>query len=228
MVATAGYDSVVATADETQVKLMEELCIQVDEQDNVIGPISKKAAHFKDGVLHRAFSVFLFNSDNQLLIQKRAAEKITFPSFWANTCCSHPLHFPEELDEVNHMGVKRAAIRKLEQELGIPTDSFEPEQFKFLTKVLYRAPYDENWSEYEVDHILLIRADVKYNLNPNEVAEVRYVARDELASVLKDESLLISPWFRLISEGLLPQWWDDLDNVLAKDNENVVINNYIK
>ncbi|KAF0694908.1 Aste57867_14250 [Aphanomyces stellatus] len=227
MVSTA-YDAVIAAADETQVKLMEEMCIQVDEQDNVIGPISKKDSHFKDGVLHRAFSVFLFNSENKLLIQKRAAEKITFPSFWANTCCSHPLHFPEELDEDKHMGVKRAAIRKLEHELGIPTDAIQPDQFKFLTKVLYRAPYDDNWSEYEVDHILLVRADVKYNLNENEVAEVRYVARDELEGVLADESMLISPWFRLISQGLLPQWWDDLDSVLVKDNENVVINNYIQ
>ncbi|RHY17500.1 hypothetical protein DYB32_010508 [Aphanomyces invadans] len=227
MVSTS-YDSVIASADEVQVKLMEEMVIQVDEQDNVVGPISKKDSHFKDGVLHRAFSVFLFNSDNQLLIQKRAAEKITFPSFWANTCCSHPLYFPEELEEKNHLGVKRAAIRKLEHELGIKTDTFQPEQFKFLTKVLYRAPYDENWSEYEVDHILLVRADVKYELNENEVAEVRYVARDELENVLNDPSMLISPWFRLISEGLLPQWWNDLDNVLAKDNDNVVINNYIQ
>ncbi|KAF0705877.1 hypothetical protein AaE_014345 [Aphanomyces astaci] len=226
MVSTV-YDSVIATADEVQVKLMEEMVIQVDEKDNVVGPISKKESHFKDGVLHRAFSVFLFNSDNQLLIQKRAAEKITFPNFWANTCCSHPLYFPEELEEDKHLGVKRAAIRKLEQELGIKTDTFEPEQFKFVTKVLYRAPYDDNWSEYEVDHILLVRANVKYDLNDNEVAEVRYVARDELKDVLNDSSLLISPWFRLISEGLLPQWWDDLDNVLAKDNETVVINNYI-
>jgi isopentenyl-diphosphate delta-isomerase len=96
-----------------------------------------------------------------------------------------------------------------------------------LTKVLYRAAFDDNWSEYEVDHILLVRADVKLHINDNEVAEVRYVARDELQSVLDDQSLLISPWFRLISETLLPTWWDNLESVLEKDNEDVVIHNYV-
>ncbi|OQR80817.1 isopentenyl pyrophosphate:dimethyllallyl pyrophosphate isomerase [Achlya hypogyna] len=227
MVSTS-FEAVIAAADETQVKLMEEMCIQVDETDRNLGPISKKDSHYKDGVLHRAFSVFLFTPDNKLMIQKRAAEKITFPNFWANTCCSHPLHFEAELEEKEHLGVKRAAIRKLEHELGIPLDTFNTSQFKFITKVLYRAPYDENWSEYEVDHILLVRAAVKVNINPNEVAEIRLVARDELESVINDESLLISPWFRLISQTLLPQWWDNLDACLEKDNADETIHNYIK
>jgi isopentenyl-diphosphate delta-isomerase len=137
------------------------------------------------------------------------------------------LHFDAEVEEKEHLWVKRAAIRKLEHELGISTSTFSTSQFKFLTKVLYRAAFDDNWSEYEVDHILLVRADVKLHINDNEVAEVRYVARDELQSVLDDQSLLISPWFRLISETLLPTWWDNLESVLEKDNEDVVIHNYV-
>ena len=113
--------------------------------------------HYGDGLLHRAFSVFLFNSENKLLLQQRAAEKITFPSYWANTCCSHPLHVPGEMELENHMGVKRyvstlihvslvdvaflhrAASRKLEQELGIPKSQFASEDYKFLGRILYKV-----------------------------------------------------------------------------------------
>merc|ERR1719223_1637916 len=106
--------------------MMEERVILLNERDEVIGHASKKESHLNTsiakGMLHRAFSVFLFSPDGRLMLQKRSDDKITFPSFWANTCCSHPLHRPAELEAHNQMGVKRAAIRKLEQELGIPAE----------------------------------------------------------------------------------------------------------
>ncbi len=74
------------------------------------------------GMLHRAFSVFLFNKEGKLLLQQRADEKITFPGYYTNTCCSHPLATPDERDETGHIGVRRAAQRKLAHELGIPTE----------------------------------------------------------------------------------------------------------
>ena len=85
-----GYDS-------EQIEMMEENCILVDEDDNIIGNDSKVNCHLGDGKLHRAFSVLLFNNSGDLLIQKRAREKITFPSIWANSCCSHPLHIESEM-----------------------------------------------------------------------------------------------------------------------------------
>lgn len=104
------------------------------------------------GLLHRAFSVFLFNSRNELLLQQRATEKITFPDMWTNTCCSHPLGIPgeggAELEEAV-MGVKRAAIRKLDHELGIPAAQVPIENFKFLTRIHYKAPSDGKWGEHE-------------------------------------------------------------------------------
>jgi isopentenyl-diphosphate delta-isomerase type 1 len=104
------------------------------------------------GLLHRAFSVFLFNSKNELLIQQRATEKITFPDMWTNTCCSHPLGIPgeggAELEEAV-MGVKRAAQRKLDHELGIKAVQVPIENFKFLTRIHYKAPSDGKWGEHE-------------------------------------------------------------------------------
>lgn len=115
-----------SSLDETQVRLLAEECILVDEADKAIGADTKKNCHLneyiKDGKLHRAFSVFLFNSKGQLLLQQRSQAKITFPECFTNTCCSHPLYRQEELEEGGAMGVRKAARRKLEHELGISQD----------------------------------------------------------------------------------------------------------
>lgn len=131
----------VATLDQTQVQLMAEECILVDDADNVIGSDTKKNCHLnvniEAGKLHRAFSVFLFNSEGRLLIQQRSTAKITFPECFTNTCCSHPLYRAEELEEKDFMGVKRAARRKLEQELGIPQEQVN----KFGRGIYFPAIY---------------------------------------------------------------------------------------
>jgi isopentenyl-diphosphate delta-isomerase type 1 len=104
------------------------------------------------GLLHRAFSVFLFDSQNRLLLQQRATEKITFPDMWTNTCCSHPLGIPGETGttlEESVQGVRRAAVRKLDQELGIKASQVPIDHFKFLTRIHYKAPSDGQWGEHE-------------------------------------------------------------------------------
>ena len=115
-----------STLDSTQVQLLAEECILVDESDKVVGSDTKKNCHLnvhiEAGKLHRAFSVFLFNSEGKLLLQQRSKAKITFPECFTNTCCSHPLYRPEELQEKDFIGVRNAARRKLEQELGIPQE----------------------------------------------------------------------------------------------------------
>eukprot|EP01134_Creolimax_fragrantissima_P006016 CFRG6016T1 len=204
--------------DEEQVKLMAEMCIELDTDDNVIGSVSKKEAHLmtniNTGLLHRAFSVFLFNSEGKLLLQQRASEKITFPDCWTNTCCSHPLSRPEELLTEDQMGVKNAAVRKLEQELGIKTGSVPVEAFEFLTRIQYLAASDGQWGEHEIDYILFAQRDVEVVSNPNEVQEISYVSKDELKDLFAraetDKSIKITPWFRLICETLLYKWWDNL------------------
>lgn len=109
-------------------------------------------ANIERGLLHRAFSVFLFDSQKQLLLQQRADEKITFPGMWTNTCCSHPLDIPGEtgssLKEAV-MGVKRAAQRKLQHELGIQPAQVPIENFRFLARIHYLAPSNGQWGEHE-------------------------------------------------------------------------------
>ncbi|KAF2423578.1 isopentenyl-diphosphate delta-isomerase-like protein [Tothia fuscella] len=211
--------------DEEQIRLMDEVCIVLDENDMPIGSASKKACHLMtnidQGLLHRAFSVFLFDSDNRLLLQQRASEKITFPDMWTNTCCSHPLGIPGETGsgfEESVMGVKRAAQRKLDHELGIKAEQVPIDQFKFLTRIHYKAPSDGKWGEHEIDYILFIKPTVKVDLNvsPNEVQATEYVSESELKTKFKTEGLKFTPWFKLICESMLFEWWEHLDEGLDK------------
>ncbi len=201
---------VLGGSDSIQESLMAEAVIQVSENDEVIGPISKFDSHYKVGTYHRAFSVLLFDSSGRLLLQRRASHKITFPDVWANSCCSHPLHSDEELEMKNNLGVKRAAIRKLEQELGISPSQVPIDNFDFVTKMRYQARQDDDWIEREVDHCLVIHADVDVNPNPNEVSEIKWVSQAELEEMLlaEDPENVIAPWFRCIAARIMDDdWW---------------------
>jgi len=200
---------------------MAEECILVDKNDKVVGHASKKECHLmkniNKGMLHRAFSVFLFNTKGELLLQQRSAEKITFPLRWTNTCCSHPLYTSSELEEKEHLGVRRAAIRKLEHELGIT--GIKLENVHYLTRILYLADSDGgDWGEHEVDHILFIHQDVQLDINANEVADVQYITPEGLNKLFarKDrKEIFISPWFQMIAEKFLYGWWKNLKTIIA-------------
>ncbi|KAI4153246.1 MAG: hypothetical protein LQ340_002432 [Diploschistes diacapsis] len=203
---------------------MDEVCIVLDSADAAIGSASKKTCHLmsniRAGLLHRAFSVFLFDpASKKLLLQQRASEKITFPDMWTNTCCSHPLGVPGETGDglaASVRGVKRAARRKLQQELGIGPERVPEAGFRFLTRIHYAAESSGVWGEHEIDYILFIQAAVDLELNPNEVKDAKYVSPDELKEMFKNNELTFTPWFRLICETLLFEWWDHLDNGLEK------------
>ena len=223
-----------ASLDADQVQMLKERCIQVNDQDEPIGPKSKVDLHIWDNIvgeekiLHRAFSVFLINKDNKLLLQQRASSKITFPDYWANTCCSHPWHTEEEMERRNDLGVKRAAIRKLEQELGITKDQVPVDEFEFLTRIHYQAPCDDGkWGEHEIDHVLILRPkrDVVVKPNPNEVQATKWVTPEELEAMFeqaKASGTKIAPWFEMISRKfLLPTWWGNLDNVTAMRDDKI-------
>ena len=156
-------------------------------------------SNINKGLLHRAFSLFLFDPQTKkLLMQQRATEKITFPDQWTNTCCSHPLHTTSELGydlPSSISGVKNAAQRKLDHELGIKAIQVPIENMKFLTRIHYLSPSGEGlWGEHEsmeprlnhvdayfvVDYIIIIQAKVDLDVNPNEVRETRYVSPEEL------------------------------------------------
>nr|AAQ84167.1 isopentenyl pyrophosphate isomerase [Pueraria montana var. lobata] len=211
-----------AGMDAVQRRLMfEDECILVDENDRVVGHDSKYNCHLMEKIeaenlLHRAFSVFLFNSKYELLLQQRSATKVTFPLVWTNTCCSHPLYRESELIEENALGVRNAAQRKLLDELGIVAEDVPVDQFTPLGRILYKAPSDGKWGEHELDYLLFIVRDVNVNPNPDEVADIKYVNRDQLKELLRkadagEEGLKLSPWFRLVVDNFLFKWWDHLE-----------------
>lgn len=207
--------------DPSQLQLLAEECILVNENDEVIGHDSKKKCHLIDPVtgdipLHRAFSVFLFNTKGQLLLQQRSKTKVTFPSMYSNTCCSHPLYTnADEIPEQNGLGCKIAAQRRLFEELGIPKNQLPLESFKYLTRVHYKAASgDTCWGEHEIDYILFIQADVQINLNPNEVDDVRYLSLNEFKEFESTNNVQFTPWFSLIlKSGKLQEWWNNINNL---------------
>ncbi|XP_012679632.2 isopentenyl-diphosphate Delta-isomerase 1 [Clupea harengus] len=206
--------------DEKQVQLLAEKCILIDENDRVTGADSKKNCHLNSniekGLLHRAFSVFLFNNEEKLLLQQRSDAKITFPDCFTNTCCSHPLYTDSELEDQDAIGVRRAAQRRMKAELGIPTDQVPPEEMTYLTRIHYKAESDGMWGEHEIDYILFMQKDVELDPDPNEIKSYCYVTKEELKDMLekaKRKELEITPWFSLIAETFLFKWWDNLHNL---------------
>lgn len=201
--------------DAGQAGMMGETLIRVNARDQVLGAVSKYEAHRGAGLLHRAFSVLLFNSQRELLLQRRADSKITFPGVWANSCCSHPLFTAEEQDERQYRGVKRAAIRKMAQELGVPSGNLQEKDFILMTRVHYHADSEDAWAEEEMDYILVTRANITLQPNPNEVADVRWVTPAGLRVMLDDPALEFAPWFRIIATRLLPKWWPAIKDLQA-------------
>ncbi len=214
--------------DAAQATLMAEAVIAVAEDDTVIGPMSKLEAHRGAGHYHRAFSVLLFNTKGEMLLQQRSSDKVTFPNVWANACCSHPLHSPEELELENAMGVKRAAVRKLEQELGIDPAQVSTDDMVYMTKMRYSARMNQEWIERELDHIIVMCADVEINPNPNEVANTLWVDHDKMEAMLLEERAAdqaIAPWFRCIAARIMqPSWWsafNDKDALADLSDERI-------
>jgi isopentenyl-diphosphate delta-isomerase len=207
--------------DSTQLNLLKEPCILVDENDCVLGLESKINCHLMknidNGMLHRAFSVFLFDDQNRLLLQQRSNAKITFPNKWSNTCCSHPIYVPEELDEKH--GIKRAAKRRLLYEFGIHVENFN--LFHYVTRIHYKAanvPHDGIFGEHEIDYILFLKGNYDINYNENEIKSYKYVSYQEFEEILNDvknskPDYQLTPWFKMISDTYLLDWWSKLNDL---------------
>jgi isopentenyl-diphosphate delta-isomerase len=212
--------------DPFQKELLAEECILVDGNDQVLGHDSKKNCHLVvngDVLLHRAFSVFLFNTKGELLLQQRSKVKVTFPSMYTNTCCSHPLFRNDELTEHEVLGVRTAAQRRLFEELGIAKEEVPLEDFHYLTRIHYKALSDSIWGEHEVDYILFIQKDVTLRPNPNEIDDVRYVTLEQLQELKKKDGIKLTPWFKLILEsGKLPLWWKNLKDLKQFEDHQTI------
>ena len=176
--------------------MKQDFVICVNEHDEVIGTgASKLEAHSitqenPKGICHRAFSVFLFNSKNELLMTRRSHNKITFPGIWSNTCCSHPLYnmIPDE-SVSGPTGVQRAAKRKMNHELGLSIN-----EYHVITSFYYFAQYNDAYCEHEFDYVLFCRSDDIPILNQDEITDYKFVSKDEFEPFMK--TVECSVWFK--------------------------------
>lgn len=159
-----------------------EHVILVDQHDNALGTMEKMEAHQK-GVLHRAFSILLFNSKGEVLLQKRALTKYHSGGLWTNTCCSHPL--PGE-------SMEDATQRKLKHEMGIDVST------EFAYKFIYQAPLDKNLIEHEYDHVFIGTFDGVPSINTEEVEAWKYVDLTTLRNDIRKNPEAYTYWFKLI------------------------------
>ena len=161
-----------------------EQVILVNVADQVVGFMEKMEAHEK-GLLHRAFSVFVFNSKGELMLQQRAAHKYHSGGLWTNTCCSHPRQGETVLD---------AAERRLMEEMGMSCAL--KESFSFI----YKAELDQGLTEHELDHVVMGWYDGTPNINPDEVQDWKYVSLEDIKEDIKNSPETYTEWFKIIFE----------------------------
>lgn len=174
------------------VSFNNELLICVDEHDEVVGYKSKAECHEGEAILHRAFSIFIFDDQQRLLMQKRSDEKRLWPLYWSNSCCSHPRK-GESLEV--------ATQRRLEEELGITAE------LTFLYKFQYFAPYGAKGSEREVCHVFIGGLSQSPTVNRNEIAEMKFISPKELDAELAERTEHYTPWFKMEWERIRNEYW---------------------
>jgi isopentenyl-diphosphate Delta-isomerase len=167
-------------ADQERIVLVDQTGHDLLNSDGSVRTLEKLEAH-RQGILHRAVSVFIFNKDNYLLLQKRASKKYHSPDKWSNTCCTHP--FPGETPQA-------AASRRLKEEMGLECELTEA--FTFL----YSAGLDHSLIENEFDHIFIGFSDENPVPDPNEVFEWKWIALQELTQEILNNPEMFSVWLR--------------------------------
>ena len=178
----------------------DEPLILVDAEDRQVGRLDKAACHDGGGILHRAFSVFLFDSQGRLLIQKRAAGKRLWPDYWSNTCCSHPR---------DGETLRIAVARRLKDELSTSSE------FQFVYKFIYRAGFGNIGTEHELCHVYLGRVTGEPVPNETEIEELRYISVEELNDELGSVPETFTPWFKMEWERLNSEFGDQIGALTA-------------
>jgi isopentenyl-diphosphate Delta-isomerase len=169
--------------------LMEENVILVDEQDQVVGEMGKMEAHQK-GLLHRAFSIFVFNDKGEMLLQKRASSKYHSGGLWTNTCCSHPR---------SSETTEQAAKRRLTEEMGFTCE------LKKTFSFIYRAELDKGLTEYELDHVFIGTFTENPTPNPEEVEDFKWISFNDLKQQVNSYPEEFTVWFKIIFEKVADQ-----------------------
>ncbi|MCH1517520.1 MAG: isopentenyl-diphosphate Delta-isomerase [Flavobacteriaceae bacterium] len=162
--------------------MKEENVILVNEQDEPIGLMPKMEAHEK-AMLHRAFSVFVFNAKGELMLQQRALHKYHSPGLWTNTCCSH------QRDGETNLA---AGARRLQEEMGFVVP------LKELFSFIYKAPFDNGLTEHELDHVMVGHSETVPHINEDEVAAWKWMSMDAIANEMKEHPERYTEWFKII------------------------------
>lgn len=164
--------------------ITQEQVILVNENDEPIGSMEKIEAHEK-ALLHRAFSVFILNDKNEVMLQQRAASKYHSPLLWTNTCCSH-----QRAGETNIAAGKR----RLQEEMGFQVD------LKELFSFIYKAPFDNGLTEHELDHVMVGYSNQDPNINREEVEAWKWMSLEAIKHDMKDHPESYTAWFKIIFE----------------------------
>lgn len=162
--------------------MTEENVILVNENDEQIGLMAKLEAHEK-AVLHRAFSVFVLNNKNEIMLQQRAQLKYHSPLLWTNTCCSHQREGESNI---------QAGSRRLYEEMGFKTD------LKELFHFIYKAPFDNGLTEHELDHVMIGYYDDEPTINPEEVESWKWMKIEDVKNDMEQQADLYTVWFKII------------------------------
>lgn len=187
-------------AQARDVSFDSEQLILVDADDNELGYLSKADCHAGSGILHRAFSLFIFDRDGRLLMQQRSAEKKLWPLFWSNSCCSHPRR-GETMEE--------ATNRRLAEELGIEAE------LEYLYKFIYQADFKDIGAEHELCWVFIGRSDQEVRANPAELADWRYLDLDAVQAEVASNADAFTPWFKLEWEHLTSRYRREIDRLVA-------------
>ncbi len=178
----------------------DEALILVDEHDQEIGYLSKGQCHAADGILHRAFSVFLFDARGRLLIQKRGRDKRLWPLYWSNSCCSHPRRGES---------MTIATGRRLREELGMTA------ALEFLYKFTYQASFGDAGAEHELCWVYIGLANTPVRANNTEIEDWRFVSPEELDRLMNRQAQLFTPWFKLEWAQLRSEFQDRIDHLVT-------------
>ncbi len=186
-----------------KVSFDDEKLILVDKNDQIIGYENKDVCHQGKGLLHRAFSIFLFNSNGELLLQQRSQEKRLWGLFWSNTCCSHPRKGET---------YEQATQRRLQEELGLKAP------LHFLYKFQYQAQFKDIGSENELCSVYVGKTDEPPNINPTEIAAIKYISPDDLEKEMERQPEQFTPWFKMEWERIRNEFWPKVQQIIADKN----------
>lgn len=183
---------------KNNISFPEELLILVDARDNIIGFENRGKCHEGEGLLHRAFSILIFNDQKQLLLQKRSDQKLLWPLYWSNSVCSHPR---------KGEGYEEAAMRRLEEELGQATS------LKLLFKFQYQARFKNIGAEKEMCCVYIGKTNGTVRANPKEIAEWKYIDRETLNKHMMTRPQIYTPWFKMEWDRIQRHYHIDIENL---------------